>query len=466
MSIKSILDEISNEGGTKNKMEILRKYKDNETLKRVLYLANSGRIKFYIKQIPEYTELEPKDTLNYALDLLSALSNREVTGKEASNYLGTILSHLSPDDAYVIERIIAKDLKIKMGGNINKVIPDLFQETPYMGCKPYKAKSVQDLFKGGKTCYGQVKMDGQYGNGIIRGGDVDCESRQGEPTILTGAIFLEELGKLPDCVLNGEFTIDGEPNRLTANGIMSSLIDIAKKIDERTDAETAKKKVDFQKKHGCTYDEALNRIIFTVWDTITPEEYYSKASNTPYNERLTKVKNLISEYGLTMVKIVETVELNSFEEALKFFQECLDRGLEGCIIKSFDGKWVDSKPSYQIKMKLVMDIDLEIIGFNYGDKGTKNEFVISSLQCISSDGLLTAKPCGIDEQTMVYITENMDKLLNTVVEVTSCGITNSKGKHSLLHPRIGKNGFRTDKTIADSYEEILAIENMAKGLTK
>ena len=52
MDIKGILDEIGNESSTKQKMVLLGKYKDNETLKRVLYLANSGRIKFYIKQIP------------------------------------------------------------------------------------------------------------------------------------------------------------------------------------------------------------------------------------------------------------------------------------------------------------------------------------------------------------------------------------------------------------------------------
>ena len=54
MNIKQILDEISNEPGKNQKMVILGKYADNELLKRVLYMANSGRVKFYIKQIPEY----------------------------------------------------------------------------------------------------------------------------------------------------------------------------------------------------------------------------------------------------------------------------------------------------------------------------------------------------------------------------------------------------------------------------
>ena len=55
MKIKDIFDEITATGGDKAKMEILNKYKDNELLKRVLYLCKSKRVKFYIKQIPEYS---------------------------------------------------------------------------------------------------------------------------------------------------------------------------------------------------------------------------------------------------------------------------------------------------------------------------------------------------------------------------------------------------------------------------
>jgi ATP-dependent DNA ligase len=44
------------------------------------------------------------------------------------------------------------------------------------------------------------------------------------------------------------------------------------------------------------------------------------------------------------------------------------RGLEGTIIKAANAGWKDGKP-YQIKMKLEMDIDLRIVGFNYGSKG-------------------------------------------------------------------------------------------------
>jgi len=95
MKIKEIFDEIAAEGGTNAKVAILTKYVDNELLKRVLYLANSKRVKFYIKQLPEYTTFGG-DTISLedALDKLSNISSRFVTGNEALNFLQEILSAL------------------------------------------------------------------------------------------------------------------------------------------------------------------------------------------------------------------------------------------------------------------------------------------------------------------------------------------------------------------------------------
>ena len=249
MKIKEIFDEISAEPGSNKKMEILSKYKDNTLLEKVLYLSKSKRIKFYIKQIPNYTQNGFSGSLESALVDLEALFKRKVTGHDAVNYLKTILTHLEPDDAYIIERIIEKDLKIGMGtSNINKIFPSLIEKTPYMGAKSYDLKYVQKIIKNGRA-KSQIKMDGRYQNGIVRNGDSLLETRAGEETILTGAKFLEELSTLTDeHVLNGELTIIGVKERSIANGIISSLDDILSKKGERTEAETNKKINEFCKK--------------------------------------------------------------------------------------------------------------------------------------------------------------------------------------------------------------------------
>jgi len=462
MKITHILKEIASEPGTNAKMEILKKYKDNELLKKVLYLANSRRAKFYIKDIPSFAYSGKDLPLNQILDGLHVLSERIVTGHDAIEHLSGMLSDLHPDDAYVLERIIEKDLKIGMGTtNINKVIPKLIEETPYMGAKSYDEKYVRDIFKNG-SAISQLKMDGRYSNAIIRHGSVELESRQGEITHLEGSKLIQELEKFPDCVLNGELTIDGI-HRYKANGIVASLVSIGDKIFKGEDVK--KEIADFEKKNEIGYQEALDRIKYTVWDKITLEEYFAASSKTVYDSRLSQLLLILSELKPSLVTVVEGKFVKNIEEAMDHFQEMLQRGEEGTILKALDKGWKDSKPAYQVKMKLEMTFDLRIIGFQYGTAGTKNEHVISTLLCESEDGLLKTNPSGMSEDMMKYITEHQPELMGTVVECKSSGISQNKlGEYSMLHPRVSK--LRDDKATCDTLESIKEIEAMAKGLKK
>jgi len=440
----------------------------------VLYLCKSKRVKFYIKQIPNYQFSEVGITLEKAVNKLSALSNREKTGDDARGYLQSILSQVNADDAYIIERIIDKDPKIGMGTTfINKVYkvdkksPELIEDTPYMGAISFDEKKAREVFKGGNKGYSQIKMDGRYCNAIIRDGDVELESRSGESTIVTGAKFLEELSKFEDCVLNGELTMDGVP-RYESNGMIASIIDICGKQSERTEKEHAKKLEAFEKKHG-SFDNALANIRYTVWDTITVDEYFDKESKTPYNERLELAASYIAVAESTMVRAIESREVSSYAEAMEHFQEVLATEVdgvpqEGTILKSYHGTWKDGKPAWQIKMKLEMDVDLKVVGFNFGTKGTKNEHVISSLTCESSDGLVKTRPQGITEAKMQEITDNQSKWLGKIVQVKCNGLSsNSSGEHSLMYPAFV--ALRDDKDTCDSLESIKSIEHMVKSLT-
>lgn len=467
MKIKEILDEIANEGGSNAKMDILRKYEDNDQLKRVLYLAHSPRIKFYIKQIPEYKPSTVPMALESALSSLGDFYNGIVTGNTAVNRLSAILSMLSQDDAEVIERIIDKSAKIGMGtSNINKVFKDLIEKTPYQGAKPFAEELAKKLFEQKHVQkYGvrsDIKMDGRYGNGIVRGGEAEMVSRQGEETHVGKAMFMREMSGFPDCVLNGELTIDGL-DRYTANGIVASIVDIEGERGERGEVETQKKIDAFSNKHG-NYLESLHNIRYTVWDMLTVDEYFDKKSSRPYHERRRELKNLLNEIKSTRISLVESKLVYSYGEAVKHFQEALNRGLEGTIIKDTNGAWKDGKPNWQIKMKLEINVDLKIAGFNYGSEGTKNEFVISSLDVESSDGLIKTSPAGMNEEMMQYVTDNQDMLLGTIVEVKCSGLSqNSKGEYSLLHP-VFKNLRVGDKDYADSLGDVIKIEEAAKSL--
>jgi ATP-dependent DNA ligase len=460
MTIKQIFDEIAAEPGTNQKMVILGKYRDNKLLERVLYLANSKRVKFYIKQLPEYPVPRGEMGLDSALDALTELSSRKVTGHSAIGHLVHVLSSCTPEDAYIIERIIEKDCRLGMGTtNINKIFKGLIEDTPYMGAISFDEKKARVLVNAGRSAYSQIKMDGRYCNAIIRNGEVELESRQGEPTIVTGATFLEELADFPDCVLNGELTIDGV-SRYESNGIIASIISILSKRESRGPAETLKHIAKFQSKHG-DFSVALESIRFTVWDMITVDEYFDQKSTTPYSERIVNYSTALYDLKPTMISAVEMHTCATYEEALRYFQEALAEGQEGTILKAIDGGWKDGKPNWQIKMKLEMDVDLRITGFNYGTG--KNINVISSVNAESSDGKVVTRPTGINEAMMQYITDNQQTLLGSVVECKCSGLSqDSDGNYSLLHPVF--KSLRDDKDTCDDLPSIIAIENMVKGL--
>lgn len=460
--IKSILDEVSSSAGSNGKMETLRKYIDNDTLRHVLYNAKSKRIKFYLKQIPDYTTNGENNSLEWALIQLMDISSREVTGLEAVNHLSYILSSVCSDDAYVIERIIDKDLKFGLGTTyINKVFKDLIEDTPYMGAKSFDEKLARKIFEKGGIAVSQVKMDGRYCNAIIRGGEVELESRQGETTFVGDAKFIRELSVMQDCVLNGELTIDGL-DRYTANGIVASIVDIEGKRAERSEKENEKKLANFEEKHG-SYEEALSKIRYTVWDMITVDEYFEKVSTREYAERAAILSSTLGKFSMSRVVIVEGAVVKSYDEAMTHFQQILARGEEGTILKALNGTWKDGKPNWQVKMKLEMHIDLRIIGFQFGEKGSKNEHVYSTINLESSCGKLKTNPAGMTEAMMADITERHEELMGTIVEIRCCGLSqNSSGEWSTLHPSVVE--LRDDKDTCDSLESAIEIENMAKGL--
>ena len=461
MTIKQIFDEITNEPGTNQKMVILDKYKGNMLLKQVLYLANSKRVKFYIKQIPAYTSSNTAaSTLEVACNSLTRLSDRLVTGHAAIAELINICESLTADDAYIIERIIEKDCRLGMGTtNINKIFKGLIEDTPYMGAISFDEKKARTIFVGRTSAYSQIKMDGRYCNAIIRGGEVELESRQGEATVVTGATFLEELTRFPDCVLNGELTMDFV-SRYESNGIIASIISILSKKESRGSEETLKHIAKFQQKHG-DFASALQSIRFTVWDMITTDEYFDQKSFVPYEDRVINYSMLLNSLKPTMISAVKMQPVANYEEAIKHFQKALADGQEGTILKAIDGGWKDGKPNWQIKMKLEMDVDLRITGFNYGTG--KNLNVISSVNAESSDGKVVTRPTGINEAMMQHVTDNQQQLLGTILECKCSGLSkDSDGNYSLLHPVFKQ--LRDDKDTCDDLQSIIAIENMVKGL--
>jgi len=466
MQILGILDEIANNSSKNFKLDMLKENANNEVFKYVCQLAYCPVTQFYIKQIPEVTEHEGSLTLESGLIFLSKLSSRELTGHAAKDHLALILKGLSEEDAIVLKRVVLKDLRAGFSeSSINKAMgKGTIKETPYMGAVSYGAKKVDKLFNKHNRVFSEVKMDGRYSNVKITEDSVFMESRGGKPTPL-GNVFdsLQVVRQIygSDIVLNGELIIP-DMDRYTSNGAIASLISINNKaLEGKINLKEVEK---FEKKYNCNVDMMAERIVLVVWDYLPLVDYDKGVFDLVRELRMSQLEDMVREANLPNLKFVEYKEVSNVGEAMAHFKDLLNRGEEGTILKGGEGYWKDGKPTFQVKFKLEMNVDLKIIGFNYGTKGTKNEHVISSVDVQSSDGLLTTSPTGIDEKTMKMLTENQETLLGTILEVKCSGLSsNSKGEYALLHP-VYLRLREAEKTEADSLEQIKENENMIKEL--
>ena len=477
MHILDLFEKIRATNKKSEKIALLSANKDLPHLKDVIYLAHSPRVKFYIKAIPayKYSEILAFSNIGIALKSLKDIQNRVITGSAAIERLKDTLSILSLQDAEIIKLIIGKDLKIGMDSSINEVFPGLIEESPYQGASSYSKSKFLKLFENAKKdddaypyVISQIKADGTYRNAILSDGDIILESRQGELSYFPEGIPLyydlrEIMGIYDQCVVTGELVLSCEPDRPKANGIITSIMKYYQDLESRPDKENSGILKKFEEKHG-NMGVYLQALEMHVWDLIPADDFVNGSCNTPYEKRFDQISYAISELYLSHIKIVETKYVQTPEQALEHYSSAQARGLEGTIVKSASAGWKSGKPTYQVKLKLEMELDLKIVGFKYGTPGTKNEDWISVLELESSCGKLSTAPGGMKEDLMKSITANMDKLKGTIVSIKCNGITNTAKGYSTMHPSIVE--LRTDKKIANSLEECLAIEKSVKTLTK
>lgn len=449
-----ILDELAENSSRLAKEAILRREKDNELLKSVFKAALDTTIQYYIRKIPEYDGrvIGIGTTLEYGIKCLSGLSDRVFTGNSGIEYLADILNGLNFDDACVVERIIKRDLRCGISeSTVNKIWPGLIPDFPYMRCSLVTGSKINE-FSWKDGVYSQLKADGMFINCNVTHEGVQLLTRSGSE------LPIEKFSKLEihanstlkiNTQTHGELLIRKAGEilpRTTGNGILNSVL-----------------------KGGDFADD--EEVIFEVWDQIPLSSVQPKGNyDVEYTTRLINLMNQLTFSDLdSCIRLIETKVVYSMDEALEHYQDMLSKGYEGTIIKDSKFFWKDGTSKWQVKMKLDVDVDLLVVGFNPGNG--KNESTFGSIECHSSDGLLKVNVSGFKDlpqpgiPTRQQIWDDKDSYLMTVITVKSNMLLKPKhldSCYSLFLPRFVE--FRKDKFVADSLESIQEqFNNAIKG---
>jgi len=454
MTIYEILEELNLENGSNYKKSILEKHKDNEILQRVLKMTYD-KVSYTFNVTMKNVDINKRSidqTLENALDILEfSLCTRKVTGNAALELLGYYLSSLSDEDSDVIQKIIGRDLKIRLGRTeINKVFPKLIVKPPYTRCEiGTKANILKNMpvdkdgnFK--NKVFSQEKMDGTFRATTVSG-DISILSRPGFESEFP--IIKQEFESLDanGYVFIGEMTLRGEKDRQKGNGIINS------------------------------DDIPHEDVLYTVWDMIPVDEYKmdkaqikaaEKAGTlSKYEDRLEMLENLLKNH-IGNIQLIQYRIVKNMKEAYEHFQEITKNGGEGSVIKAHDMTHKDGNSKKQLKVKLVIDLEMRFTTYNEGNKGSKNEDYFSGINFENDEGTIkgTIGVTSMTELQRDWFHVNRDTVQNSIFTVICNDITKGRDNdyYALSHPRYEE--IRTDKDITDTLERSLEIKEMAMNL--
>jgi DNA ligase-1 len=441
--ILEYIEEITNTSSRKEKESLLEAIRLNKEIRpefeAIFTWTYSPTIDFYIKDLkdlpegiynPQYDMSSTQNAHHYT-ELFERLSKRKVTGNEAKQLISDFLASNDTMTQELIKRVVKRDLRAGISAKtINKVFTDLIYVHPYMRCDTLNDKTIKGL---SYPCISQVKLDGMYVDIVVNDGKVTYMSRKGSILPFNDTQRDEKLLEFADnqviqceALVDSDDTVEGILNRASGNGYLNS------------------------------DDIDVSKIRFVAWDIIPYDDFIKGKCDIVYVQRFSKIEKICYLVG-DFLELVDTVDCHRMEHIVDHFKEVRSFGLEGTVVKNYAGAWKDGTSKNQLKVKVVAECDLAIVGFNGGEG--KNEGLIGSLVCQTSDGLVEVSVSGFTDAVRSELTNNINELIEnkTIITVKFNDILKNENTDtlSLFLPRYVRTRF--DKTEADTLEDIKKI---------
>lgn len=387
--ILDILNEISATDSSKAKEKILGENKDNALLRKVFELAYNKRLTYGItpKDLNFTGSVGPMSLESFCDELIEKYSTRKLTGNAGLHYMQQMLDSMTGASCEVARRILSRDLmcgaSVALG---NKTWPGVIPEQPQYLAAPYSEKNLKKIKW---PALAQLKADGARCMALISadGSTVSLVSRNGNEYLNLYDITsqLKEIAEVVRVTLPhyGDFVIDGElihnPSaprsiiKTPKQHTLDDLFGIPEDDELEDDIES-----DRNKSNGLS-NKALNatisqqeqsEMIFNVWDIVPQDVYFERVPSTLwYENRFATLGCLTQEFNggdshvqkYPNIRLIESEEVETYEQALKVYQRYVDQDREGIILKNKDGLWANARTTDQIKFKVEVEIDLKIV---------------------------------------------------------------------------------------------------------
>lgn len=445
IEFKEFVDEVQQNNSRNYKLEVLKKYKENENIKRYLdFIYNPYKITG-ISEGKLYKEVSMVvQGVTSMYELMDYLLVHNTGRDEDIAVIQQYKDTLDIDYYEIFDSVITKSLSLGVDVlSINKCMGNLIPVFSVQLANKYfdKPEVVE-----GKTFALTTKIDGGRIIAIKENGKVTFYTRQGQ--VYEGLVDLEKemLEKLPDnSCLDGEITLL-DKGSLTSKDQYKETMKITRKKGE---------------KHG---------VKMLVFDCMTAEEFRKQHCETPYFIRR---EDLLARFGQHYIEecLAKSAEFNEHKsinniisflntkytyfnilpilyqgsdinEITKWLNYNIDHGEEGVMINILDAPYSFKRTSDLLKVKKMLDIDLEVIGYEEGSgnfSGMLGAFLVRY-----KEGNIVKVGSGFSKELRQEIWKNPDAYIGKVISVQYFEETvNQQGGISLRFPVY--LDFRSDK---------------------
>ena len=420
----NFVKEITASNSRLHKQAVLKKYKDDETIKRYLQIAFDPYQVYGIstkKLNRKFTTVADPPALA-PLELFTHLGNHN-TGRdfEVAVCQATLdwVASMDRECAELLEKLICKDLSIGCDTKtINKEIPALIPEFNIQLANKYFDKPA--VVEGKKFCL-TTKIDGGRIIALKENGQVSFYTRAGQ--LYEGLVDLEdEMSRLmPDNIcLDGEITLLSNPKALTSKEQYKETMKIVR-----------------------TKDMAKHGIKMLVFDWMPAEDFKKQSCSFPYKYRRAHAESLFFKSDFRYFELLPLLYVGEdTSKILEILNEQIANGEEGVMINIWDANYEFKRTNNLLKCKVFNTADLRVIGF---EEGT-GKYVgrLGAFICEYKGGEVRVGSGLTDEQRKA-VWDNQKVCLGKIIEVSYFEETkDSTGKLSLRFPTF--KDFRLDKT--------------------
>ena len=419
--------EIMSSNSRLHKQAVLKKYKDDEIVKRYLQIAFDPYKVFGIstKKLNKVVGGTVINCIESVFDFFDYLETHN-TGSDADiSVCQEVLNCVSSFDrecGTLLEVLICKDLTIGCDSKtINKEIPDLIPTFSVQLANKYFDKPG---YVEGKSFAITTKIDGGRIIALKENGQVSFFTRAGQK--YEGLVDLEdEMSRLmPDNIcLDGEITLLVRGNLSSKDAYKETM-----KIVRTKDKE----------KHG---------IKMLVFDAMSVSDFKTQTSSMTYIQRRQMLDCMSAFDTARYFELLPILYRGSdTSEITRILEEEVSNGEEGIMINICDAPYEFKRTNGLLKVKKMQTMDLEIIGFEEGEGRLAGK--LGAVLVRYKNGNVVKVGSGFSDDLRVTIWANQSDYLGKVAEISYFEeTTNASGGTSLRFP-IFKD-VRYDKTEAD-----------------